>query len=320
MRRAKISIIGAGQTGGTMAHLLALKNYADIVLYDIRGSFAKGKALDLEQSGAISGFEGSIIGTDSLVFTENSDIIVLTAGSPRKPGQSREDLARATFEVVKEIMPKLAKRSPEAIFIGFTNPMDVMSHVAMLEGGIAPSRIIGQGGILDSARFRTFIKRQFARYGLRCSIHDISAYVLGGHGESTMVPIVSQAKIYGRPLNEFLSKTDIDEVVERTKNGGKEILDLMQSGSALYAPAAAVIEMVEAIIFDQKRVMPCSIYLNGAYYIQNVFVGVLVKLGKNGVEEIIETTLATNEFIALREATEYNQAMLNALYKNSRPS
>lgn len=318
MKRAKISIIGAGQTGGTMAHLLALKEYANIVLYDIRGDFAKGKALDLEQSGAISGFETNIIGTDSLAFTNNSDIIVLTAGSPRKPGQSREDLARATFEVLKEIVPELARRSPEAIFIGFTNPMDVMTHVAMLEGNIAPHRVIGQGGVLDSARFRTFIKHQLAHYGLNYSILDIYAYVLGGHGESTMVPIVSQAEIHGRPLNEFLSKTDIDAVVKRTKNGGKEILELMQAGSAFYAPAAAVVKMIEAIIFDQKKILPCSVYLNGKYGIYGSFVGVLTRLGRNGIEDIIETPiLATNEFIDLRKAAEYHRAMVAMLYQNS---
>lgn len=318
MRRAKISILGAGQTGGTMAHLLALKDYANIVLYDIRGNFAKGKAMDLEQSGAISGFDCQIIGTNSLEFTCDSDIIIIAAGSPRKPGQSREELARATLEVIKDILPKVAERSPNAIFIGFTNPMDVMTHAAMLEGKIKPNRIIGQGGVLDSARFRTFIKNQLTDYGLYYSTRDIFAYVLGGHGEKTMVPIVSRVVIRGLSISEFLSQTDINEVVEKTKNGGKEILDLMQSGSAFYAPAAAVVEMVETILFDQKRILPCSVYLTGQYGIHASFVGVLTRLGRDGVEKVIEEPLSTDELSALKKAADHNRAMLDTLYETNR--
>ena len=294
--KSKVTVVGAGNIGGTVALHLAQRNYSDVVLLDIIEGLPQGKALDILESGPILRFDASVIGTNSYEETEGSDIAVITSGKPRQPGMSREDLLNENQEIVSSVTEQLVEHSPECIIIVVANPLDAMCHVAMETSGFPRERVIGMAGILDTARYRTFIAQEVG-----ASVRDVFALVLGGHGD-TMVPLPSMATVSGVPITQMLSRDRVDEIVQRTRQGGGEIVELLGSGSAFYAPAAAIMEMVDAILLDQKRILPCAAYLQGEYGIDDLFVGVPVKLGAGGVEEVIELDLTDEE----REDLEYS--------------
>ncbi len=296
--RAKVSIIGAGMVGASIADRLAEKNIADIVLVDIVEGLPQGKALDMWQSGAVRAFETKLVGTQNYEDTAGSQIVAITAGVPRKPGMSRDDLLFTNMKIVKEVVENVVKYSPDCILIMITNPLDAMTQLALHTSGFPRNRVMGMSGILDTARFRTFLAE-----ALGVSVRDVHAMVLGGHGDQ-MVPLPRLANVNGIPVTELLPKETIDRIVERTIKGGGEIVALLKAGSAYYAPGAAVAEMIEAILLDEKRVLPCCVYLDGEYGIKGVCAGVPVKLGKNGVEEIVEIKLLPEELEALRRSAE----------------
>jgi len=287
--RSKVTIVGAGQTGGAMARELAPKGIADIVLLDVVEGIPQGKALDMSQAGPIVGFDSHITGTNDWKDTAGSDIIIITSGKPRLPGMSRDDLVTANTEIVKGVTEQAVKNSPNAIIIVFVNPLDVMCYVVKKISGFPRERVFGQSGVLDAARFRSFIARE-----LGVSMEDVQAYVLGGHGDD-MVPLVRHTTVCGIPISELMPVDRISVLVERTRKGGGEIVNLLKTGSAYYAPAAATIQMVESVLLDRKRVLPCSVYLEGEFGISGVFMGVPVKLGARGVEQIIEIKLTDEE-------------------------
>ena len=287
--KKKVSVIGAGNVGASLAQMIVQSGIADVVLFDIADGIAKGKALDISEACPLWRSSSSIIGTNNYSKAENSDVIVITAGFPRKPGMSRDDLLHANAEVVAEVTKKTSKASPDAVIIVVTNPMDVMAQVSMKVSGFDSDRVIGMGGILDSARFRTFIA-----WELGVSSEDVEALVLGGHGD-LMVPMPRFTTVKGVPITELISKERIDALVERTRHGGAEIVSLLKTGSAYYAPAAATYEMVKAVLFDEKRMLPCSAYLNGEYGTNGVYTGVPVMLRNGGVEKIIELDLNEQE-------------------------
>lgn len=295
--RKKVTIVGAGMTGGSMAQRLFEKGYCDIVLQDIVEGLPQGKALDIAESGPILGVDATIIGTNGWEETANSDVVIITSGVPRKPGMTREDLINTNAGIVRSVMEQAVRKSPDAVYIIFANPMDAMCHVALRTSGLPRERVVGQGGVLDSTRYRTFIAWEFG-----VSVKDVHAWVLGGHTEATMVPIVSQASIAGVPLRKLGTPDQIQRLVQRTRNGGAEIVELLKTGSAFVAPSAATIAMVESILLDQKRVLPCACYLQGEYGIRDAYVGVLARLGSGGVEEIIEMPLDDDEMAGLRKA------------------
>jgi malate dehydrogenase len=283
--RRKISIVGAGHVGATTAQRLAERDYADIVLVDIVEGMPQGKALDLNQAGPVVGYEATLTGTNGYDDTSGSAIVVITSGLPRKPGMSRDDLLAANREIVADVSRQVAERSPDAIVIVVTNPLDAMCHVALETTGFPRQRVMGMAGILDSARFRTFLA-----WELGVSTSDVTGFVLGGHGDA-MVPVISNTNVAGIPIREKVSDQRLEEIVQRTRDGGAEVVKLLQSGSAYYAPSAAAAEMVDAIVLDRKRVLPCAALCQGEYGFDNLFVGVPVKLGRDGVEEIIEIEL-----------------------------
>lgn len=289
MVRKKVSIIGAGSVGSTVAHLLALKGLADVVMVDIAEGIAKGKALDIAEAAPIEGFDCRIVGGGSYEETANSDIAVITAGSPRKPGMTREDLLKTNASVVSSVTEEFAGRSPKAVIIVVTNPLDAMAYVALKSSEFPKTRVMGMAGVLDSARFRTFIAME-----LGVSPADVDAMVLGSHGDS-MVPLIRYTTVNGVSITELLPEDKIRELVERTKKGGAEIINHLKTSSACYAPASAVVTMVEAVLLDKKRVLPCSAYLEGEYGIAGCFLGVPVKLGAGGIEEILELGLSEDE-------------------------
>jgi malate dehydrogenase len=294
----KITVIGAGNVGATTAYVLAQKNFAnDVVLIDIVEGIPQGKALDMYQSGPVEGYDTRVIGTNDYAATKNSDIIVMTAGKPRKPGMSREDLLAVNIEIVKDAVGKAAKESPNAILIVVSNPLDAMCYGALKISGFRPNKVVGMAGILDTARFRAFISME-----LGASMRDIDALVLGGHGD-TMVPLVRMTTVGGVPLTSLLPKEKIDAMVERTRNGGAEIVKLMGT-SAWYAPAAAAAEMVESIALDKKRVLPCAAWLQGEYGMKNLYMGVPVVLGMNGVEKILELPLNDEEKVMFKASAD----------------
>jgi malate dehydrogenase len=296
--RKKVTIVGAGATGGSMVEVLQLRGYCDIVLIDIVEGLPQGKALDLAQAGPFVGSDAGIIGTNDWKDTAGSDVVVITSGVPRKPGMSREDLVNTNAGIVKDVAKKAVKHSPDATIIEFANPMDAMTSVVKKVTKLPRNRIIGQGGMLDSARFRTFLALE-----LGASFKDVDAYVLGGHTDASMVPIVSHALVGGVPVRQLLSKKRIDAVVDRTRKGGTEIVGLMGT-SAWYAPAWATIEMVDSILLDRKRILPCSVYLEGEYGIRDGFAGVLAQLGAGGAEKVVEVKLEPEERAALKKAAE----------------
>lgn len=305
--RNKVSIIGAGMTGSTTAHWLAERELADIVLVDVVEGMPQGKALDLFQALPVVGKDAKITGTNGYDETENSDIVVITAGLPRKPGMSRDDLLAANADIVGKAAGETIKRSPDAIYIILTNPLDAMAYLAMQVTNLPPQRVIGQAGILDSARMRAFVAME-----LGVSVENIHCYVLGGHGDE-MVPLTKASNVAGIPLNEILPAERLEAIVERTRKGGGEIVSLLKSGSAYYAPAAAVAQMVEAILKDKHLIVPASAYLQGEYGLKGIFFGAPVQLGRSGVEKIIEYKLDDEEHAALSKSAEGVKTNIEAL-------
>ncbi|MDT7906886.1 MAG: malate dehydrogenase [Candidatus Calescibacterium sp.] len=296
--KTKITVVGAGMVGGTLAQRLAEKNFAEIALIDIIGDLARGKALDIAQSAPIMGYDINIQGGDSWELAQNSDIVIVTAGVPRKPGMSREELLEINFKIVKDTSEKIKKFCPNSIVIVVSNPLDAMTYTAYKITGFPKNRIMGMAGVLDTARFRAFLGME-----LGVSPKDINAFVLGSHGD-TMVPVLSYTQVGGVPVEKLLPKEKLEKIIERTRNAGAEIVSLLKTGSAYYAPSAAVLEMVEAIVFDRKRILPCCVLCEGEYGINGIFVGVPVILGKNGVEKIVEFELKEEELKALKRSAE----------------
>jgi malate dehydrogenase len=287
--KARVTVIGAGHVGATAAQLILQSGIADVVLYDIAEGMPQGKALDLMEATPLWKVSSSCTGTNSLADTAASDVIVITAGLARKPGMSRDDLLFANAEIIKGIVAEAARLSPGSVLVIVTNPMDVMTRIAWSISGFPPARVMGMGGVLDSSRFRAFISRE-----LGVSPEDVGAVVLGGHGDQ-MVPLPRFTTVQGIPLSELIRAERINALIERTRNGGAEIVALLKTGSAYYAPAASVFQMVKAILLDERRILPCSAYLNGEYGIEDLFIGVPAVIGRNGVERILELDLSPEE-------------------------
>jgi malate dehydrogenase len=296
MARPKVTVVGAGNVGATTAQYIVERELADVVLTDVVEGLPQGKALDLAQAGPIHGYDARLTGANDYEGTSGSDVIVVTAGLARKPGMSRDDLLMKNADIVGGVVEQLVRRSPEAILIVVTNPLDAMAQLAFRRSGFPKHRVIGMAGVLDSARFRTFIARE-----LDVSVENVTAFVLGGHGD-TMVPLPRYSTVAGIPITELLPKDRLDALVTRTANGGAEIVGLLKTGSAYYAPAASVVEMVEAILKDKKKILPCAAYLEGEYGIHGLYVGVPVKLGRRGIEQIVQITLTADERAALNRS------------------
>ncbi len=287
--RPKITVVGAGNVGATVAQLAVEKELGDVVLVDVIEGVPQGKALDLAQTGPVHGYDSRLTGSNGYAETADSDVVVITAGLARKPGMTRDDLLFKNAEIVGGVVDQVVARSRNAILILVTNPLDAMVQLAWKRSGFAPERVIGMAGILDSARFRTFIAQE-----LGVPVENVTAFVLGGHGD-TMVPLPRYSTVAGIPITELLPKERIDALVARTASGGAEIVNLLKSGSAYYAPGASTVEMVEAILRDKKKILPCAAYLNGQYGVTGLYVGVPVKLGRAGAEQVIEITLTPDE-------------------------
>lgn len=303
----KVSIIGAGMTGATTAHWLAEREFADLVLVDVVEGMPQGKALDLQESLPVIGIDVKITGSNTFEATAGSDIVVITAGLPRKPGMSRDDLLSANAEIVRNATQESLKYSPEAILIVLTNPLDTMTYLAMKVGDLPPERVIGQAGILDSARMRAFVAME-----LGVSVENINCYVLGGHGDD-MVPLVRHSNVAGVPLNELLPADKLDAIVERTRKGGGEIVSLLKTGSAFYAPGAAVAQMVESILKDKNLIVPAAAYMRGEYGLHDIFFGVPVQLGREGMVKIVEYHLNDQEQAALNNSADAVSQTIAAL-------
>jgi malate dehydrogenase len=294
--RPKITVVGAGNVGASVAQYAVEKELGDVVLVDVVEGIPQGKALDLAQAGPVHRYDSALVGSNGYDETADSDIVVITAGLARKPGMTRDDLLFKNAEIVGSVVEQVTARSKNAILVLVTNPLDAMVQLAWKKSGFPPQRVVGMAGILDSARFRTFIARE-----LNVSVENVTAFVLGGHGD-TMVPLPRYSTVAGIPITELLSREKIDALVTRTANGGAEIVALLKSGSAYYAPAAATIEMVEAILKDKKKILPCAAYLDGQYGVKGLYVGVPVKLGRGGVEQVIEIKLAADEQAAFNKS------------------
>ncbi|WP_214706350.1 MULTISPECIES: malate dehydrogenase [unclassified Exiguobacterium] len=309
IRRNKISVIGSGFTGATTALYLAQKELGNVVLLDIKENEnpTKGKALDMQETAPIQGFDSWITGTSDYTETADSDIVVITAGIARKPGMSRDDLVSTNAKVMRAVTKEVARYSPNAIIIVLTNPVDAMTYAAFKESGFPKERVIGQSGVLDTARFRTFVAAE-----LNISVKDVSGFVLGGHGDD-MVPLIRYSYAGGIPLEKLLPSDRIDAIVNRTRKGGGEIVQLLGNGSAYYAPAAAIVEMVEAILKDQRRILPAIAYLDGEYGFHDLYLGVPTILGANGIERVLELELTEEETAALERSAESVRSVLNVL-------
>jgi len=305
--RNKISIIGAGNVGATAAQRVFDRGYADVVLVDIVEGLPQGKALDMLQSGPVIGSDASVIGTNGYEETAGSDVVVITSGIARKPGMSRDDLLLTNMKIVTSVVKEVAAHSPEAILLVVTNPLDAMAQRAFQVSGFPKNRVVGMAGILDTARFRTFLAQE-----MKVSVNSVEAYVLGGHGD-TMVPIVGGTTVGGTPIAKLLSPERVDALVQRTQDGGAEIVGLLKTGSAYYAPSAAIAQMLDAILLDKKEILPCTAYLEGEYGVNGVFVGVPVKLGAGGVEEIIEFELTATETAALSHSVDSVRELLEVM-------
>jgi malate dehydrogenase len=310
-RRNKISVVGAGFVGSTAAHWLASKELGDVTLIDINGDMAAGKALDLAQSGPVEGFDSNVQGGSDYALSANSDVVIITAGLPRKPGMSRDDLLLTNAKIVKECATNVAKHSPNCIIIIVSNPLDAMCHVAMEASGFPRERVIGMAGVLDGARFRTFIARE-----LDVSVEDVQAFVYGGHGD-TMVPMPRYVTVGGIPLPQLLSKEKIDALVKRTATGGAEIVGLLKTGSAFYAPSASAVQMTEAILRDKKRILPCAVLLKGEFGVNDLFVGVLAKIGSKGVEQIMKIEMNDEEKAGFTKSAASVQELVTVLKKST---
>lgn len=296
----KITVVGAGHVGEMAAIRLAEKGLArQVVLVDIVEGIPQGKGLDMFESSPIEGFDCEIIGTNGYDETKGSDIVIITAGIPRKPGMSRDDLLKTNSDIMKSVTTEIAQKSPDSIILVVSNPLDIMAYVALKISGFDPTRVIGMAGILDTARYRSFIAME-----LGVSVKDVQAMVLGGHGDS-MVPLPRYTTISGIPLSFFLTEDKIEPILERTRFGGGEIVKYLKTGSAYYAPSSAVVEMVDSIVNDRKRILPCATWLTGQYGIDSAYVGVPVKLGEKGIEEILEIDLEENELAALQESAQH---------------
>ncbi len=294
--RPKVTVVGAGNVGASVAQYTVEKELADVVLVDVIEGIPQGKALDLLEAGPIHRYDSRLVGSNAYDETAGSDVVVVTAGFPRKPGMTRDDLLFKNAEVIQAVTQEVAKRSPNAILIMVTNPLDAMVQLAWKVSGFPAQRVMGMAGILDSARFRTFIAMEVG-----VSVENVTAFVLGGHGD-TMVPLPRYSTVAGIPLPELLPKERVEAIVKRTRDGGAEIVSLLKTGSAFYAPAAAVVEMVEAILKDKKKILPCAAYLNGEYGVKGLYVGVPVKLGRAGVEQVIEVKLTPEEDAAFKKS------------------
>ncbi len=294
----KISLIGAGQIGGTLAHLIGLKELADeVVMFDVASGIAKGKALDIAQSSSVDGFNVKFLGTDNYEDIKNSDVIIITAGVPRKPGMTRDDLLEINLKIIKEVATGVKKYSPNSFVICITNPLDVIVMAFQKYSGLPKNKVVGMAGILDSSRFKYFLSQE-----LKVPVKNIKSLVLGGHGD-TMVPMLKHTFINKKPLNTIIKKETLDLIVDRTRKGGAEIVKYLEKGSAFYAPAASGVEMAESYIKDLKKTLPCAAYLNGEYGVKNVYAGVPVIIGKDGVEKIIEIKLEKNELENFKVST-----------------
>ena len=307
--KQKVTVVGAGNVGATAAQRLAEKELCDVVLVDIIEGVPQGKALDLTEAAPIEKHDAHLAGANTYDASRGSDIIIITAGIARKPGMSRDDLISTNAGIVKSVTQQVAMLSPDAILIIVSNPLDAMCHVAYEASGFPKNRVIGMAGVLDSARFRSFIAME-----LNVSVENTHAFVLGGHGD-TMVPLPRYSTVAGIPITELIPKDRIDAIVDRTANGGAEIVKLLKTGSAYYAPASAAVEMAESILKDKKKILPCAVYLEGEYGIQGLFIGVPVKLGAGGVEDIIEITLTEEETAALMKSAEAVQGLKDDLRK-----
>ena len=305
--RRKITIIGAGNVGATTAEQIVAAGLADVVLVDIVEGLPQGKALDLNEAAPVVGYDVQVSGTNDYADTADSKIIVVTSGLARQPGMSRDDLMAKNAGIVGSVVKQAAAYSPDAIIVVVTNPLDAMCHVALKASGFSPERIVGMAGVLDSARFRSFISDE-----LEVSVRDIRGFVLGGHGD-TMVPLPRYSTVGGVPITELMSAERIEALVERTRNGGAEVVALLKTGSAYYAPAASVVEMIEAILWDRRRVLPCAAYLRGEYGIDGLFVGVPIILGNGGVEKVIEIALTDDERAAFNRSADAVRGQLDKL-------
>jgi malate dehydrogenase len=305
--RTKISVVGAGNVGATVAQLIAYKELGDVVMVDIIEGLPQGKALDLLEAGPVEGYDSQVIGANNYEATANSHIVVITAGIARKPGMSRSDLITTNANIVRAVTEEVVKYSPAAHLIVVSNPLDAMVHLAKHVSGFPKNRVVGQAGVLDSTRFRTFIAQE-----LNVSVEDTQAFVLGGHGD-TMVPLPRYSTVAGIPITHLLPKETIDRLVQRTRDGGGEIVNLLKSGSAFYAPGSSVVQMVDAIVKDKKRVLPCTAYLEGEYGLRHIYFGVPVKLGAGGVEQIIEIELTADERSALQASAKEVEATIKQL-------
>ena len=308
MPRPQVTVVGAGNVGASVAQRVAEAGLADVVLIDIVEGLPQGKALDILESGPILGYDSSVTGANEYEQTAGSDVVVITSGSPRKPGMSRDDLLKTNQNIVQSVTEEVVMHSPETILVMVANPLDAMCHVAMEVSSFPRARVVGMAGILDTARYRTFIAQE-----LGVSVRDVFALVLGGHGD-TMVPLPSMATVGGVAITELMPRDRVKAIVDRARNGGAEIVGLLQSGSAYYAPSAAAVEMVDAILLDQKRILPCAAYLQGEYGIEDVFVGVPVKLGASGVEEVVELNLQSDELEDLRNSAGAVRELVEVLH------
>lgn len=308
-KRKKITVVGAGFVGSTCAHWAAAKELGDVVLVDINEGAAKGKALDLFEASPVEGFDSKVIGTSNYKDTADSDVVIITAGLPRKPGMSRDDLLSTNAKIMKTVCQGIKEYSPNAVVIVVSNPLDAMAFVAKKVLDFPRERVIGMAGVLDSARFRAFISEE-----TNISVKDIQAFVLGGHGD-TMVPMPRHCSIGGVPLTEMLSKDRIEALVERTRKGGAEIVGLLQTGSAYYAPSASAVQMAEAIVKNQNRILPCAAYLQGEYGVNDLFLGVLCQLGGNGLEKVVEVDLNETEKAGLENSLDAVKDLVTALEK-----
>ena len=312
--KKKITLIGAGQIGGTLAHLIALKELADVVLFDVAAGIAKGKALDIAQSSPVNGFNINLSGTDNYEDTKNSDVIIITAGVPRKPGMTRDDLLEINLKIIKQVAEGIKNTSPNAFVICITNPLDVIVMALQKYSGLPKNKIVGMAGILDSSRFVYFLSQE-----LKVPVQKIKSFVLGGHGDS-MVAMLGSTEIDGKKINELvkdgkITQEKLNQIVERTKKGGAEIVKYLEKGSAFYAPAASGIEMAESYLKDQKKQLPCAVYLNGEYGAKNIYAGVPVIIGSGGVEEIIEIELSSEEKENFKKSIKSVQDLFSAAQK-----
>jgi malate dehydrogenase len=305
--RKKITVVGAGHVGATCAQRLAERDYADVVLVDIVEGLPQGKGLDMNQAGPVVGYEPTVTGTNGYEETAGSDICVITSGSPRKPGMSRDDLLGINKKIVSSVTKEFSERSPDAIIIVVTNPLDAMCHVALDTSEFPRQRVLGMAGILDSARFRTFLA-----WELGVSVRDVTGFVLGGHGD-TMVPVVSYTNVAGIPVTQKIDSKRLEEIVQRTRDGGAEVVKLLKEGSAYYAPSAGAVEMVDAIVLDQKRILPCAALCQGEFGIDELFVGVPCRLGAEGLEEIIEIDLTDDEQEQLQSSAGAVKELVDAM-------